>query len=153
MYFVIHNSVVLSKILKIVCHNFIKAIFKKMIFDSTKLIILIIINIDKQNGTMIFNILDNTTELYMTKEIIGEIFSSGGATLYKNPSDQTVCNHSLFHYFPILMQTNIFFKISNSKSIGSTENKNKMYYYFPTFSNNLVGNGRHSSKCVKLIFE
>ena len=26
----------------------------------------------------------------MTKYIIGEIFSSGGATLYKNPSDQTV---------------------------------------------------------------
>ena len=39
---------------------------------------------------MIFNILDNTTELWMTKYIIGEIFSSGGATLYKNPSDQTV---------------------------------------------------------------
>ena len=39
---------------------------------------------------MIFNILDNTTELYMTKYIIGEIFSFGGATLYKNPSDQTV---------------------------------------------------------------
>ena len=26
----------------------------------------------------------------MTKYIIGEIFSSGGPTLYKNPSDQTV---------------------------------------------------------------
>ena len=26
----------------------------------------------------------------MTKYIIGEFFSSGGATLYKNPSDQTV---------------------------------------------------------------
>ena len=39
---------------------------------------------------MIFNILDNTTELWMTKYIIGEIFSSGGATLYKNHSDQTV---------------------------------------------------------------
>ena len=39
---------------------------------------------------MIFNIFDNTTELWMTKYIIGEIFSSGGATLYKNPSDQTV---------------------------------------------------------------
>ena len=36
------------------------------------------------------NILDNTTELYMTKYIIGEIFSSCGETLYKNPSDQTV---------------------------------------------------------------
>ena len=32
----------------------------------------------------IFNILDNT------KYIIGEIFSSGGATLYMNPSDQNV---------------------------------------------------------------
>ena len=32
----------------------------------------------------------NTTELWMTKYIIGEIFSSGGATLYKNLSDQTV---------------------------------------------------------------
>ena len=53
---------------------------------------MIIIDIDKQdqNGTTIFNILDNTTELWMTKYIIGEIFSSGGATLYRNPSDQTV---------------------------------------------------------------
>ena len=33
-------------------------------------------------GTTIFNILDNTTELWMTKYIIGEIFSSGGANLY-----------------------------------------------------------------------
>ena len=41
-------------------------------------------------GTIIFNILDNTTEFYMTNYIIGEIFSSGGATLYKKPSDQTV---------------------------------------------------------------
>ena len=41
---------------------------------------------------MISNILDNTTELWMTKYIIGEIFSSGGATLYENPSDQTVPN-------------------------------------------------------------
>ena len=39
---------------------------------------------------MIGNILDNTTELYMIKYTSGEIFSSGGATLYKNPSDQTV---------------------------------------------------------------
>ena len=43
-----------------------------------------------ENGTIILNILDNTTELWMTKYIIGEILSSGGATLYKNPSDQTV---------------------------------------------------------------
>ena len=57
-----------------------------------KLIIMIIIDIDKQgqNGITILNILDNTTELWMTKYIIGEIFSSGGTTLYKNPSDQTV---------------------------------------------------------------
>ena len=41
---------------------------------------------------MIFNILDNTTELWMTKYIIGEIFSFGSATLYKNPSDQTMEN-------------------------------------------------------------
>ena len=39
---------------------------------------------------MIGNILDNTTELYMIKYSFGEIFSSGGATLCKNPSDQTV---------------------------------------------------------------
>ena len=32
----------------------------------------------------------------MTKYIIGEFFSSGGATLYKNPSDQTV--KFTFHY-------------------------------------------------------
>ena len=37
-----------------------------------------------------YNILDNTTELWMTKCIIGEIFSSGGATLYKYLFDQTV---------------------------------------------------------------
>ena len=41
-------------------------------------------------GTTIFNILDNTTELWMTKYIIGEFLSCGGATFYKNPSDQTV---------------------------------------------------------------
>ena len=54
---------------------------------------MIIIDIDKQgqNGTTIFNIFDNTTELWITKYIIGEIFSSGGATLYKNTSDLTVC--------------------------------------------------------------
>ena len=41
-------------------------------------------------GTTIVNILDNTTELWMTKYIISEICSSGGATLYKNLPDQTV---------------------------------------------------------------
>ena len=43
-----------------------------------------------QNGTTIFNILDSTTELCMTRYIIGVIFSSGGATLYKNSSYQTM---------------------------------------------------------------
>ena len=39
---------------------------------------------------MIFGTLAWTIELYMTKYIIGENFSSDGATLYKNPSDKTV---------------------------------------------------------------
>ena len=39
---------------------------------------------------MIGNILDNTTELYMIKYTFGENFCSGGATLYRNPYDQTV---------------------------------------------------------------
>ena len=77
MNFFMYNSVLLSKILKIVVP--LEQNFENSIFDSIKLI-----------GTMIFNILDNTTELWMTKYIIGEIFSSGGATFYKNPSDQTV---------------------------------------------------------------
>ena len=51
---------------------------------------------------MICNILDNNTELYMIKYIIGEIFSSGGATLYKNPSDQTVASLP-FHFWPLKM--------------------------------------------------
>ena len=42
---------------------------------------------------MIFNILDNTTELWMTKYIIGEIFSSGGATLYKKLDFFRVLSH------------------------------------------------------------
>ena len=40
---------------------------------------------------MIFGTLAWTIELYITKYMIfGEIFSSGGATLYKKTSDQTV---------------------------------------------------------------
>ena len=51
-------------------------------------------------GTTIFNILDNTTELWMTKYIIGEIFSSGRATLYKTPSGhQTVEAIVVFLYY------------------------------------------------------
>ena len=49
-------------------------------------------------GTTIFNILDSTTELWMTKYIIGEIFSSSRATLYKNSSDQTVMPTSAEDY-------------------------------------------------------
>ena len=48
---------------------------------------------------MIFNILDNTTELWMTKYIIGEIFSSSGATLHKNSSDQTVTESDLLNTY------------------------------------------------------
>ena len=55
---------------------------------------------------MIFNILDNTTELWMTKYIIGEIFSSGGATLYKNPSDQTVFSS---WWCEVIVSLNMFF--------------------------------------------
>ena len=90
MYFVIHNSVVLSKILKIVvpfwpCLS-MSIIIKIINFIESK------IKFSKffSYGTTIFNILDNTTELWMTKYIIGQFFSSGGATLYKNPSVQTV---------------------------------------------------------------
>ena len=91
MYFVIHNSVVLSKILKIVVP--LKQIFKKNQFLLYKIGYFDnnwhIANTG-QNGKTIVNILDNTTELWMTKYIIGESFSSSGATLYKNSSDQTV---------------------------------------------------------------
>ena len=48
---------------------------------------------------MIGNILDNTTELYMIKYTFGEIFSSGRATLCKNPSDQTVELRGIFIEF------------------------------------------------------
>ena len=63
------------------------------------------IDIDKQgqNGTTIFNILDNATELWMTKYIIGEIFSIGGATLYKNPYDQTVCRNPSVKFMTVFM--------------------------------------------------
>ena len=44
---------------------------------------------------MVLGTLAWTIELYMTKYTIGEIFSSGGATLYKNPSDPIVSNFIL----------------------------------------------------------
>ena len=73
---------------------------KKNDFYSVKLISLVIICIDNkgQNGTTILNMFDNTTELWMTKYIIGEIFSCGGATLYKDPSDQSVFSTSISIY-------------------------------------------------------
>ena len=39
----------------------------------------------------------------MTKYIIGEILSSGGATLYKNPSDQTVIQILIFYVWKIFL--------------------------------------------------
>ena len=67
---------------------------------------------------MIFNILDITTELWMTKYIIGEIFISGGATLHKNPSDQTVAIYN-FHvdYSPIFRKNNPVLNINYSLSV------------------------------------
>ena len=58
---------------------------------------------------MIGNILDNTTELYMIQYTFGEIFSSGGATLYKNPSDRTVLfffNNLISRIFSVQMVPN-----------------------------------------------
>ena len=45
------------------------------------------------------------TPLWVTKYIIGEIFSSGGATLYKKPSDQTV-KRVLFYIFRSVFHPN-----------------------------------------------
>ena len=53
--------------------------------------------------------MDNTTELWMTKYIIGEISSSGRATLYKNPSDQTV----------ICMLCYVGVVVRSSRSVGN----------------------------------
>ena len=97
MYFVIHNSVVLPKILKIVVLFWLLFVYvdyyqnnqfyrvKNWIFK----ILLLWHNNFQYFGYYI-------TELWMTKYIIGEFFSSGGATLYKNPSDQTVQNYIFF---------------------------------------------------------
>ena len=73
---------------------------------------------------MIFNILDNTTELWMTKYIIGEFFSSSGATLYENPSDQTVNNEAyLDALFYSLAHCDISFQITDilMMSIGKVD--------------------------------
>ena len=90
MYFVIHISVVLSKILKIIVPFWLLFVY----VDYYQNIQFYIVKIEFLkfcfNATMIFGTLARTIKLYMTKYIIGEIFSSSGATLYKNPSDQTV---------------------------------------------------------------
>ena len=73
---------------------------------------------------MIFNILDNSTELFMTKYIIGEIFSYGRATLYENPSDQTVNNEAyLDALFYSLVHCDISFQITDipMMSIGKVD--------------------------------
>ena len=57
-------------------------------------------------GTIIFGALAWTIELYMKKYIICEIFSSGGATLYRNPSDQTVSYISKIEKCSSLLQRN-----------------------------------------------
>ena len=68
---------------------------------------------------MIGNILDNTTELSMIKYAFGEIFSSGGATLCKNPSDCTFFLGFLAHfeYVVLLLVTK---KVSYQKVFKST---------------------------------
>ena len=64
MYFVMYNSIVQAKVPKIIV-----AIKQK--FYYIKLISLVLICIDNkgQNGTTIFNILDNTTELLVDDKI------------------------------------------------------------------------------------
>ena len=59
------------------------------------------------------NILDNTTELYMIKYTFGEIFSSDGATLPKNPSDQAVLAHGEINLiFPLHSMFLVLFESS-----------------------------------------
>ena len=45
----------------------------------------------------------------MIKYTFGEIFSSGGATLYKNPSDQTVKN-DMFFFAKLFTEKRVFFE-------------------------------------------
>ena len=62
--------------------------FEKTDFYSIILVtILIINNIGSrgQNGTKIFNILDNTTELWMTKYIIGECLAPARQLCIRTP--------------------------------------------------------------------
>ena len=52
----------------------------------------------------------------MTKFIIGEIFSSGGATLYKNPSDQTVKYTIISYHYRTLVQVLFEFELEVPKN-------------------------------------
>ena len=60
----------------------------------------------------------------MTKYIIGEFFSSSGATLYENPSDQTVNNEAYLDVlFYSLAHCDISFQITDilMMSIGKVD--------------------------------
>ena len=50
------------------------------------------------NGTMIFNILDNTTELYMTKYIIGEILAQAEQLFIRTPLIKLLTTEENFFY-------------------------------------------------------
>ena len=73
-------------------------------------------------GTTILNIMDNTAELWMTKYIIGEIFISGKATLYKNPSDQTVKTEHQ-DYFPTVCAIHLLFRTSFVTEVSYLQSK------------------------------
>ena len=62
---------------------------------------------------------------WMTKYIIGEFFSSGGATLYKNPSDQTVTYDK--HFTKIIFY---FFREIKNYSMDRSYFL-KAYYFLP----------------------
>ena len=63
---------------------------------------------------MILGTLALTIELYMTKYIIGESFISGGATLHKNLSDQTVyTRYELRNTFIDMKTENTFFQLKS----------------------------------------
>ena len=55
--------------------------------------------------------------------IIGEIFSSGGATLYKNPSDQTV----------LFIRTSILFRAQESYHNASKDWRTPLQWSSQTF--------------------
>ena len=83
--------------------------------------------------TTIFNILDTTTELWMTKYIIGEFFSSDRATLYKNPSEQTVTS-GIMHFCSLTRAddvTNAVVVAEAAASLNSYQNSTFMFNFLP----------------------